>query len=170
MFECIHRVPRDKSYIFKQLEERLIHFSHGRKVGKAEIVPESHSALHMREYLNYLQDAKSGPVQDLYGELCEITHPAHDSVWCMLPKAGDSTWRLDTCFDRSFIDSLCTRNRDAIDLLLQGGLAPSLMTLGLINHMSVEPLRTQAVNRIDLSIIGRYSEFRDKVSSAFILN
>ncbi|MBV9241857.1 MAG: hypothetical protein JO314_07610 [Acidobacteria bacterium] len=170
MFEALNLVPRSNSYMFQKLEDRLIHFSHGRRVRKEELAPDSHSALHMRDYINYLQDSDAGPIHGFYSELCEVTHPAHDSVWCMLPKLDDSSWQLDVTFDRSLIGSLCLRHREAIAQFFPRGVAPSLMILGLINHMGLEHLKTPEMDHVDLSLIGRYQEFRAKIASAFVLH
>ncbi|MEW6778225.1 MAG: hypothetical protein AB1405_18150, partial [Bdellovibrionota bacterium] len=63
----------------EDLENKLIHFTHARKLEKDEekIVPPSHKAETMRRYIDELQNSQ---IHDYYAFLCNITHPAAYSV------------------------------------------------------------------------------------------
>jgi len=170
LYECLHRVPRSEIYIFQPLEDRLIHYSHGRKVGKTELTPDSHKAKTMKDYLTYLQQESNGPIHDFYSELCEVTHPAADSVWCMLTGLDESTIVLNKKFDREAIISMCRQNATSLDWLFGQCISPALMTLGLINLMNIKELQTSAIDHVDLSNVGRWNEISQKVTSVFAVH
>lgn len=168
--ECLNKIPRREIYHFDDLEDRLIHYSHGRKLSKSELAPESHRARHIRDYLEYLQKHGGETTQDFYAELCEVTHPAADSVWCMLRSADGLTIELNKDFDTDAITSVCKRNETTIDWLFKQCIGPAFGTLGLINLMNIKELQTSALRHIDLSITGKWVEFSAKVSSAFAIH
>ena len=65
--------------ISKDLEDRLIHFIYGRRVGKGEqdMTPESHIALEPKEYRNAigLPEDNRENFKELYDYLCGVCHP-----------------------------------------------------------------------------------------------
>lgn len=164
---CLNKVPRTELYLFNELEDRLIHYSHARRIGKSEAVPPTHKAKTMREYLDYLQEHGEAALHDFYSELCEITHPAADSVLCMLETTDGSNITMNKEFDRDMMIYLSQRNSASTYWLFAQCISPALMTLGLINLMGIPELKTAALDHIDLSNVGRWSEFSEKVSRAF---
>ena len=165
--KCLTKIPRTELYLFPELEDRLIHFSHGRKIGKSEHAPESHRAKTMRYYIDYLQEHGDAGLHDFYSEMCEITHPAADSVLCMLDTTDGSNIQFNKNFDGVYMLHLLTRYRASTDWLFAQCISPALMTLGLIIMMNLPELKTEALDRIDLKKVGKWIEFRDKVASAF---
>jgi hypothetical protein len=72
--------PTDSFPVAKDLEDRLIHFSHGRKLERKEIADPSHAAKQMREYLEEVKQVGVTDVHALYSELCSISHPSAETV------------------------------------------------------------------------------------------
>lgn len=167
LHKCLRKIPREEVYIFKELEDRLIHFSHARKIKKPETAADSHYAKTMRYYLDYLEQYRDAGLHEFYSELCEITHPAADSVLCMLKTMDGAHVQLNKNFDKESINSLLKRYRLSTDWLFANCISPALFTLGLINLMNIPELRTSAMERIDLRSVGKWSEFSEKVSRAF---
>jgi hypothetical protein len=89
--ERIKEKPTDTVVISKELEDRLIHFSHGRKLQRGEIADPVHAAKQIRDYLDGLKHAGISDVHAFYGELCSITHPSAESVVTWFDGANGGT-------------------------------------------------------------------------------
>lgn len=107
------------------LEDKLIHFSHARKVGKVErgAVPPSHVARQTADYIRLLE-AAGGPAS-LYAELCQIGHPARGSLSWMYSQV-DGGFRLDPDRDAQAIAEIVDRHRDELHLLPSLAFNPGL--------------------------------------------
>ena len=75
--------------ISKELEDTLIHFTHARKLSKGEDAPSTHRARQPWEYIKRIEEMNNNGVKELYSELCELVHPAADSVLMWFVKEGD---------------------------------------------------------------------------------
>lgn len=75
--------------ISKELEDTLIHFTHGRKLLKGEEAPCTHRARQPWEYIKRIEELNVNGVKVLYSELCELVHPAAGSVLTWFIKEGD---------------------------------------------------------------------------------
>jgi hypothetical protein len=77
-----------------QLEERLIHFSHARRLAKGETADPVHAAKQISDYLKTFTDAGIN-ARELYSELCKITHPSAESValWYSPGDENGSIWK-----------------------------------------------------------------------------
>jgi|GEM_PF-2004742 hypothetical protein len=123
------------------LEDKLIHFSHARKINKAEKdqVPSSHVARHTTDYINLLKSAGlSGPAA-LYAELCEIGHPARSSISWMYEQI-DGGFRINPNHDAPHIASIVERYRNDIFLLPSLAFNPGLLILRVLVKFGMFPL------------------------------
>lgn len=68
-------------FLSGELENTLIHFTHARK--KTDGAPDSHKARPTWEYLKFIEGMKITGSKELYGHLCELVHPASESVSTM---------------------------------------------------------------------------------------
>ena len=84
----------DRLVVNQELEDTLIHFSHARQVGASEDAPRTHKRKTARDYLKILERSQVSNVAACYSELCEITHPAADSVKLFLRPHGSATFEL----------------------------------------------------------------------------
>lgn len=147
------------------LENNLIHFSHGRKVGKGEAAPETHTAKTMREYLGVLQGASTGPLFTCYEELCNATHPAADSVLYLLEKRNDGATVFAQRPDETAILDLCGRGGTVVQLCVRESLMYPIVILRLLNHFGLSELRTPMVEEISLDEVPLWREIETQLKS-----
>jgi len=122
----------------KEIEDKLIHFSHGRKVGRAEraTVPGTHVARQTAEYIALLETA-GGPAK-LYAELCQIGHPARGSLsWTYVDVEGG--FRVDADRDGPAIAEIVARHRDELHLLPSLAFNPGLFVLRVLVKFGLFP-------------------------------
>lgn len=122
-----------------ELEDRLIHFSHARKLDKGESVPDSHRAQSVRTYLDFFDQNSTVPVSGLYATLCQITHPAHLSVLAFAKNVGDG---ISNELGYPAIISLAEKNKKAIAELVRHIGAYPLWCLAILDGFPYEPTRT----------------------------
>jgi hypothetical protein len=174
--ETIHRAVErnlgNVSISAREIEDRLIHFTHGRNTKKENHpdMPESHNAQTMRKYIDEVGSPESQRLHNCYSELCDVTHPSAQSLLYMLDSDVTDD-RTVTCLyndrDAVFIHSFCQRYKDIPSSLFQNGVLSSLMTLKLLNLMNLPEITTSAVEDLDLSEFGRYTEWSSKISEVF---
>ena len=91
-----------------ELEDELIHYSHGRHIEKSEraSTPQSHKARSVQEYLRVFENLNANGVAQSYRYLCDITHPGAPSVWMWLAPMDTkgSEFVLSTDQDETIID------------------------------------------------------------------
>lgn len=169
-YECLNKIRMWDISQIQGFEDRLIHYSHGRdRRNVTEMDPSSHRARHMREYIEYF-DFGSPAVRAFYGDLCEITHPAMDSVFCMLASDNGESFGLRRKFDHDAMNSLRKKNEQAIDWLFTQCIGPCLLTLGLINLMGIDRLKTDALRHVDLELIPNWTKRRHEITSVFVVH
>lgn len=122
----------------EEIEDKLIHFSHGRKVGRTEraTVPGTHVARQTAEYIALLETA-GGPAK-LYAELCQIGHPARGSLsWMYVNVEGG--FRVEADRDASAIAEIVARHRDELHLLPSLAFNPGLFVLRVLVKFGLFP-------------------------------
>ena len=106
-----------------ELEDELIHYSHGRHIEKSEraSTPQSHKARSVQEYLRVFENLNANGVAQSYRYLCDITHPGAPSVWMWLAPMDTkgSEFVLSTDQDETIIESfLELYERVVLDVLM----------------------------------------------------
>ena len=152
----------------KELEDRLIHFVHARKLrgNEKKENPASHNALFVNEYLEPLE--KSCPsVRECYDWLCGLTHPASSSVMFVVTPDDDLTnWKLDRIekdemieavflgdTDQMWMDAFSKKYQElAINLLILA-LNPASMTLKTLLHFPERRFHVKAFHNIYFAAI-----------------
>ncbi|MDE2463670.1 MAG: hypothetical protein KGO02_08160 [Alphaproteobacteria bacterium] len=86
--------PSTGFLVSKELEDSLIHFTHARKVRRTEEAPDSHKAMQSFQYVDKIDKMNIPGVKDLYAKLCEIVHPAAESVSITFI-SKDGVWLVD---------------------------------------------------------------------------
>lgn len=137
----------------RELEDKLIHYTHGRKVGKKEVTPKSHVAEPSYKYIDAMARVAGERTKDLYGELCSIVHPAHMSV---IPHFDVEQTEHETRltlneYEGDDIDDLLCRYRGEIAGLLQQLNAP-LLTIRVLHTYQMFP-KVPEMRKFDFSFI-----------------
>jgi hypothetical protein len=160
-FESTAYVPKTIATVFEHipmvrcpdLENMLIHFSHGRYIKKGEVVPAAHEAKSIFKYLKSFDPKDNRRFLDLYGELCETTHPAAPSVHMFLTpidNEGDVI-ALSDSNDALLIQVFMERFQNVIDELIDYTFTPPLITLRVLNYFKNPKIATPAVEDINLA-------------------
>lgn len=122
-----------------ELEERLIHFSHARKLkrGEKERTPPSHEAKSASEYIRQIGLPEA---LTLYGDLCEYSHPAASSVEYLFSGVGEgSSFRVNPSRDEHKIQSLIRAYRAVFQDVLMIGFNPILLSLRVFHAFKFFP-------------------------------
>jgi len=157
IFEAVHGRSRDLT-VSPELEDALIHFSHARRVSKGEQAPETHLARQMKEYITRLQGAESGPFHDAYADLCNITHPAADSILYLLEKGQDGFIRFQPNPDDAEIRALCGGGGTVVRFCVAETMAYAAVVLRLLNRFDLSELHTPAADAVSLHNLPLWQE------------
>jgi hypothetical protein len=128
-------------YICEELENLLIHFYHARRRSKGEDVESTCIALTSARYLEFLQGGTSGPIFELYAQLCKATHPATGSLMPFVAEDPQGGYVIKAPQDAPEIRDFCTAHAKAI-LHMTAGMNPCLLTLQVLNEFPLNDLHT----------------------------
>lgn len=145
------RLKSNRIITCRELEDQLIHFSHGRKLEKNDGAPQSHSARSARSYIDQLESMGLNSAHTLYGLLCQVTHPASDSVSHFLSATGDVEFTLFPHNDRAAINILIQRNEALLHALLRYAFNQPIILLRVLLHIDLPEYHSDAISRLDLS-------------------
>ena len=137
--------------ISRELEDQLIHFSHGRKLTKDEVAPQSHSAKSARSYIEQLERLGLAQAHTVYGLLCQVTHPAADSVSHFLSQTGDSEFALFPHNDRVAIAALIQKHETFLHTLLRYAFNQPIILLRVLLHIDLRQYHSREIARLNLS-------------------
>lgn len=158
----------DAVFCCEPLENILIHFTHARRVPKAETAPQTHHAKTMQDYLTGFEERRERILRDLYAELCEVTHPA--AITVHLFGQGDpqnpNTVRFIDPEDLPFIAYLLKRHDRAFVILFQKSFNAALLTLNVLNRFGDPRLYTPGADQIDFSKVSAFSEIEEKINTS----
>lgn len=148
-----------------ELEEALIHFQFARRLTKveSESAPSEHQAKSASKYISMINQ-EGYPVSELYSELCQIVHPAAQSLgwFTYIDEHGLSLNEPD---DAGAILDICERHAKCIEWILQTNNL-SILTLQVLNAFSLEQLRSKTVRGVDMSGLNLHN----KIKGAFNQN
>ncbi|WP_300181705.1 hypothetical protein [uncultured Aliivibrio sp.] len=136
-----------------ELENVLIHYSHARRLEKGEKAPTTHKAKQPSEYIRDL-DSKTGQnFYELYGELCQLTHPAAQGVLHMMPAINESEFFFDERCGKEKIELLLERNKDLIPDLIAFAFNPGLLTLKVLNYLKLNICHSEYLKVVNFDAI-----------------
>ena len=154
--------------VSSELENELIHYSHGRHLKRSERAnaPTSHQARRVQEYLNNIGDQNTDNVRQCYGDLCDLTHPGASSVWMWLVSEDltGSAFRLSTHQDEALIAGFLRQHATIPLELLMFAFNGPLITLNVLNYFSIEDLHAPQLLTWNLDGIPAWTKCRDKLS------
>jgi hypothetical protein len=156
-YEAVHG-RAEALVLAPDLEDDLIHFSHARKLGKGEGAPETHAAKAMKEYLTSLQGAASGNLHDAYAELCNITHPAADSLLYLLVKGPDGSIAFSKHADEQKIQDLCGRGATVVTYCVSESMIYPAVILRIVNRFELPGLHTPAAEEVSLEYVQLWAD------------
>lgn len=137
--------------ISKELEEQLIHFSHGRKLAKGELAPQSHTAKSARSYIEQLEQLGLAQAHAVYGLLCQVTHPAADSVSHFLSQTGELEFALFPHNDRLAIAALIQKHETFLHAILRYAFNQPIILLRVLLHIDSREYHSKEISRLNLS-------------------
>lgn len=152
-----------------ELEDELIHYSHGRYVEKSEqgSTPQSHRARFAKEYRTAFEGLNANDVAQCYRFLCDLTHPGASSVLMWLATVDQKGSELvlsakqDEAIIANFLKEYNTVLSDALALAFNAPLL-ALMTL---NYFPIERLHTPKLLNHHLDGIVAWAEYRNELES-----
>ena len=156
-------------YISSELENELIHYSHGRRITGPERAkaPRSHKARDPQEYRKIFGDQNAENVRQCYNDLCDLTHPGASSVWMWLRSidAAGLEFRLSTQRDEALIAGFLQQYPTiTLELLMFAFNAP-VIALNVLNYFPVEDLHTPKLLNWHLDGIPGWVKCRDELEA-----
>lgn len=122
---------------FKNLEDRLIHYSHARKIKKNDLALPNHTNKHNADYIMEIEKFGANKSHELYAELCELTHPASSSVMCFVDET-DRSMTLNFTKEKLAIEKILTKYNETLINLLQFSANTASETLSYLNVLIPE--------------------------------
>jgi hypothetical protein len=148
-------------HVAGELEESLIHFTHGRKVKKGEGAPPSHAALPAAHYLRALEDSGLTGSVELYGQLCEYTHPSALSVLQFAISHDGSHVIVDPTAPAADAAQLLRTRKELLELLLHMSFNPGIVLLRVLAHIADGRYATTCVEALDLKDLPIWDKVAD---------
>lgn len=145
------KMQSEQIMISRELEDQLIHFSHGRKLEKYQVAPQSHSAKSARHYVDQLENLGLDQAHEMYSQLCQVTHPAAESVCHFLSRIGESEFMVFAHNDRAAITELIERNREFLHALLRYVFNQPIILLRVLLHFDLHEYHSGEISQLDLS-------------------
>lgn len=128
--------PSEPMLISRELEDSLIHFTHARKVRKGEVAPNSHNAMQSSKYIHFVEQMKILGVKELYARLCEIVHPAAESVSVTFaPRSG--FWIVDPFKEIAVLKGLLAENRNTLLGVVMASYNAPLLILQTLYYFNI---------------------------------
>lgn len=154
----------------EELEDMLIHFTHGRKLSKKEKkqLPESHQAKSAYKYRTELEEGSQAEVDKCYKELCGIVHPALLSVSSFLDFTTSGKFeklKVIAGRDAEHIQDFIDKYSNVTTEVFIKPVNSALITLKTLNKFPLSRIHTEAVRDIGLRDIPLWNKVRQKIES-----
>ena len=155
----------DEVVLSQELEQTLLHFSHARKGKKGEAILDVHKAKTSRAYLEAWGKEAEDPLHRCYSELCEVTHPASDSVGAFISaSATPNEFILDRGRDAATIQLFAQRYAPVMERVFPAGFTLPLITLRVLNVFKLPEIATPEVDRFSFDRIAGWREIEQMLS------
>jgi hypothetical protein len=145
------RGEADAALLCPELEDQLIHFTHGRRVEKSEGAPETHSAKSAKSYVTRAEELGLKGSYALYSSLCQITHPAAESVRHFVAEESESRFSIFPHKDHSAIQMLVEENQAFFHSVLMYAFNPAVILLRVLCHFELPQFQSRFVSQLNLS-------------------
>ena len=138
----------DRMFVADTFEEKLIHFQFAAKSDKSGL--PYNKPLFATKYIELFDQNSDIITKELYIKLCEVVHPAQDSVSCFKTNIRESEnfeySITDTGLDDLYIESIINDYGTAIIQLLKMSINAPVLNLRILNHMDHELVRSEYLN------------------------
>lgn len=136
--------------IAQEWEDKLIHFTHASKqrakaLGQKEIQPKQ-----SKEYVELLEKGSKIKFYSYYQTICEIVHPASDSLGYNFEGDDNGILRWSGRRDSEVITMSVVQNKELITELLMRGLNPIFILMKTINLFDQKELRIPGADAMSL--------------------
>ncbi len=143
----------------RNLEDTLIHYTHGRKLRRTEASFESHIAKRTVEYVKSLEPFEPR-VYELYTELCGFAHPAAQSLAAHMIPANSENWVLIVDPGKEVISSFIDKWRPIYLDLPCIAINQALCTLKVLSLIDKARYSTHLLEGLDLSKVPLWQKCR----------
>ena len=156
-------------YIFKDLENQLIHYSHARKLNSGESAPNSHKAETAAHYVKKLDEETNSDFFFFFAELCQLSHPAAQGVLHMMIPINEQDYIFEHKFGKQKLDTLLEKHRDKFPALLTFAFHPSILALKVINHIQFNELHVEPINELNMDHIAAWEKCNQDIIQSGVL-
>jgi len=140
----------DALIVLQDLEDMLIHFHFARKLHKSEQAPDPHKAKSANAYISSIEPPDKPLVKPLYAQLCQVVHPAAQSLLWMSPAVTEDVELLPGD-DKTWITELCGAHQEAIEWAQMQSVNTSIFILQVLNLFPIDQLKTKSVEKVNTS-------------------
>lgn len=165
MQEALHEKIDNVIVCSEELESALIHFTHAMKQSKKANVPYYHKAKTSKEYLSELNIDGSGDVNNLYDELCQVTHPAERTVamFTHLIEGTEDKYTIRTNLDLLLIKELINKHSRAFSVIFEMSFNSALLTLRVLNMFNDKRIYTKGVDDINFENVSGFKKIINSI-------
>lgn len=163
------RTPAKVVHISSEVEKCLLHFQFARD---NRYGPTGISSTHRPEATTkYLQAFESEslvnlPVLRCYNVLCNLTHPASDSLaFSVKPPVSDKRWQITARTDEDMLREIAVECGPTFVWAVQAPVNLSVLILATINALVIPELHCDFVTRLNLSSIAEWRRIEDLLLS-----
>lgn len=135
--------------ISSELEDTLIHYAYARKIEKGFTAPATHIAKTAADYLKTIAAFAPFDVKALYAELCQLAHPAAQTVHYMLDVLSADESVLNASRESELIEHFASMHATAFPWTLMYGFNSSILVLKVLNHFDNKNYHVAVVNRME---------------------
>jgi hypothetical protein len=156
----------------KEIEDKLIHYQFAHR-GKECLY--THNALSISDYIKSADMDEKIRIKELYSALCEITHPASNSVSCftneIIESENNSYIITSASTDDSVIHNLASNHSNQIVYLMKLALSVSVTCLKILSLYEYSDVISEYINDcvfnklIDKNTFSQYLNMIDKSSA-----
>lgn len=145
--------------VSKELEDTLIHFMYASKNGNNAI----NTAKSPAQYLNSLKKSGASKIKDCYYELCEITHPASNSVMCFCEEKGPN-YSINPFKDDTLIENFCKKYQCDFESIFMLSINSTLLILNLLNELDFEDIKIPIISTYNFDKIKLWNDINTILS------
>ena len=163
LIKCCLEKRFDKAlFVDGPTEDLVVHFIQAGKYEDKSKSPEHFKANKTMDYIARIdEDDPQRAIYGLYQQLCQISHPARDSVWIFLDKRPDGTWGVKGMEDSQKINAaLADAHLPAFERLFQKSLNVSLLSLFFLDKIDSERFPCPGARTTDFSKVDGFSEMK----------
>lgn len=136
--------------ITKELEDKLIHFTHASKTYSKITGLDYHKPKQSQDYVKALEKDSTIKFYEYYGFLCELTHPAGTSLGYNFEETSAGELFFSPKRDIQLVTDALERDKGLITELLMKGFNPITLLIKTINLFQIEGMYSKYADGITL--------------------